>query len=522
MYRSGKQFMKNPATTASRIYIGNVLDQVTTVDLEDRFKCYGTILGLVLQRGFGFIQFETEAQAQLAIKSEHGALFFGRKLNVKQAFDKGKNTPLMNKVQGPPPRIDQRPPPPKADMWQNSKMESPPPPPITQPPPQIKPKPLMDILITPPKVEPPVEKMEVSIEESKIDNTESGNEPEQQAPSRVSDVGSDSSDRKRSTSGNRRGGGLNRGRQDRDFERFSGDDFTMRDTPVRDVGQRDVPLRDMPPRDLPPRDVRDPGMFYGRDDNFRPPPTYIPPPVIERPERNDCEIIVVSRLLTEYAEYIEQRLKGIGLMVDLLYPNEDVPIGRVLANISSRGCLYAILVMPQNEEYRSLTLSILHGIPQEHRNIPVEDAITLISRNFDAYMRGEKSTSPGAGTSLLDRHPEGIQMILNLLAENRQLTSVQYDRIMKYLQDRRELQRQFEVTEGEGDNDNEVQPNSKQAELQSRIMNILNKSTEDAPKPVEAPQIPATPTPLLNDPSVQKALDSLLSGDMLKSIASGL
>ena len=51
-------------------------------------------------------------------------------------------------------------------------------------------------------------------------------------------------------------------------------------------------------------------------------------------------------------------------MVDLLFPNDDVPIGKVLANISSRGCLYAILVMPQNEEYRSLTLNILHGIPQ--------------------------------------------------------------------------------------------------------------------------------------------------------------
>lgn len=66
----------------------------------------------------------------------------------------------------------------------------------------------------------------------------------------------------------------------------------------------------------------------------------------------------------EYAEYIEQRLKSLGLIVDLLFPNEDVPIGRVLANISSRGCLYAILIMPQNEEHRSLTLDILHGIPQ--------------------------------------------------------------------------------------------------------------------------------------------------------------
>lgn len=67
---------------------------------------------------------------------------------------------------------------------------------------------------------------------------------------------------------------------------------------------------------------------------------------------------------SEYAEYIEQRLKNLGLIVDLLFPNDDVPIGKVLANISSRGCLYAILVMPQNEEHRSLTLNVLHGVPQ--------------------------------------------------------------------------------------------------------------------------------------------------------------
>lgn len=71
-----------------------------------------------------------------------------------------------------------------------------------------------------------------------------------------------------------------------------------------------------------------------------------------------------KNVYSEFAEYIEHRLKSIGLTVDLLFPNEDVPIGRVLANISSRGCLYAILVMPINEEHRSLTLNILHGIPQ--------------------------------------------------------------------------------------------------------------------------------------------------------------
>lgn len=110
-------------------------------------------------------------------------------------------------------------------------------------------------------------------------------------------------------------------------------------------------------------------------------------------------------------------------------------------------------------------------------------------------------------------------MIINLLAENRQLTTTQYDRILKYLHDRRVLQREFEIAEGV-DVGCEPEPYSKQAELQSRIMNILNKANEDMPKPTQAPS--SRPTPLLNDPSVQKALDSLLSGDMFKSLASGM
>lgn len=110
-------------------------------------------------------------------------------------------------------------------------------------------------------------------------------------------------------------------------------------------------------------------------------------------------------------------------------------------------------------------------------------------------------------------------MLLNLLAENRQITTVQYDRLVKYLLQRRDLQNQHEISEN---NDIvEEEPTSKQAELQNRILNILNKSSEET-KLIESSPTPPTvaPTPLLNDPTVQKALDSLLLGDMFKSIGS--
>lgn len=50
--------------------------------------------------------------------------------------------------------------------------------------------------------------------------------------------------------------------------------------------------------------------------------------------------------------------------MDILYPNEDVQMSRVLGNISSRGTLFAIIIEPINEDHDSLTVNILHGTPE--------------------------------------------------------------------------------------------------------------------------------------------------------------
>ncbi|EFN74531.1 Nuclear receptor coactivator 5 [Camponotus floridanus] len=269
-------------------------------------------------------------------------------------------------------------------------------------------------------------------------------------------------------------------------------------------------------------------------------------------EKNDCEIIVVNKALTKYAEDIELRLKQIGLMVDLLFPNEDVPLGRVLGNIASRGCLYAVVVTPINHEHHSLTLNILHGLPQEHRNMPVEDAINLISRDFTNYKAGGRSV-PLNTPLASERHPDAIQVLLNMLADNHQLTVLQYDRVIKYLDMKREEQVQVELGDAK---DLPVKApltsinDPKQAELQTRILNILNNSKTSAPRAAEPSPVPppasapvpvppanwgtasntattsstttastgVSPSPLLNDPTVQKALDSLLQGNLLKNI----
>lgn len=239
------------------------------------------------------------------------------------------------------------------------------------------------------------------------------------------------------------------------------------------------------------------------------------------------------------------------MLVDLLFPNPDVPMGKVLANISSRGSLFAIVVTPQNQEHRSITVNILFGEPAEHRNMPVDDAIEFIFRTFEDQMRGPRpSLSTNNSTAVLPTavqitptasyaapplntpHPEAIQLLINLLAENRPITVLQYDRVIKYLQERRELQLKAEV--GDAPPDIPIPPPvDTEVELQKKILDILNKpSITNTPK-VEIPKpqpklvavtgktLPSTTTSsskpqLLNDPQVQKALDSLLSGSMFK------
>lgn len=103
--------------------------------------------------------------------------------------------------------------------------------------------------------------------------------------------------------------------------------------------------------------------------------------------------------------------------------------------------------------------------------MPVEDAITLIIRDFGNYKSGGRSV-PVSSVIAKDRHPDAIQVLLNMLADNNQLTVLQYERVLKYLEIKREEQVQVELGESMG----APLSNPKQAELQSRILNILNSS----------------------------------------------
>ena len=68
--------------------------------------------------------------------------------------------------------------------------------------------------------------------------------------------------------------------------------------------------------------------------------------------KNDCEIVCMSKGQRQYAEMIESRLRNLGLRIDVLFPNPDIPLVKILENISSRGILFAIVVSALNEQHR--------------------------------------------------------------------------------------------------------------------------------------------------------------------------
>lgn len=78
------RLLKDPATVSSRIFVGHLqTDDMTKHELEEHFSKYGTIVGSLINRGFGFVQFEEEQSAQKAIQNENGAMFKGRRIGKR-------------------------------------------------------------------------------------------------------------------------------------------------------------------------------------------------------------------------------------------------------------------------------------------------------------------------------------------------------------------------------------------------------------------------------------------------------
>ena len=95
---------------------------------------------------------------------------------------------------------------------------------------------------------------------------------------------------------------------------------------------------------------------------------------------NEVEIVVTAKTgpLRQYAERIESRIRDQGLAVDVLFPHEEIPIRQVLADLSSRGTLYGIVLSPINPEHGSITLNILFGQPEGKSSSNVNHFLEIV------------------------------------------------------------------------------------------------------------------------------------------------
>lgn len=178
--------------------------------------------------------------------------------------------------------------------------------------------------------------------------------------------------------------------------------------------------------------------------------------------------------------------------------------------------------------------------------MPVEDAISLMADDFRRKMMRDKNSAalqsvqnkvgnlpnpvaiiPAAANyiapPLKERHPDAIQSLLNLLANNMPLTVLQYDRIIKYLQDRRLLQLKVELGDAEEESLGQGTPDP-EIELQKKILNILNKpSVAETHYDLMYPTLDAVKSDirllaLLKDIRVQKAIDSLMDSSLVPTV----
>lgn len=73
----------NPDDVKSRVFVGHLnTDACEKSEVEDLFKPYGKVLGITLQNGYGFVQYEDEKSVKDAIKHLHATMFHDRQLGM--------------------------------------------------------------------------------------------------------------------------------------------------------------------------------------------------------------------------------------------------------------------------------------------------------------------------------------------------------------------------------------------------------------------------------------------------------
>jgi RNA recognition motif-containing protein len=78
---------------AKKLYVGNLTYNITETDLQELFSHYGTVQSAQVivdretnrSKGFGFVEMDSDAEAQAVIQGLHEHEYDGRRLTVNEA-----------------------------------------------------------------------------------------------------------------------------------------------------------------------------------------------------------------------------------------------------------------------------------------------------------------------------------------------------------------------------------------------------------------------------------------------------
>lgn len=145
-------------------------------------------------------------------------------------------------------------------------------------------------------------------------------------------------------------------------------------------------------------------------------------------------------------------MRDLGMVVDLIFLNTEVSLTQALEDVGRARTPFAIIITQQHQVHRSCTVNILFGTPQEHRNMPMEDAMVLVGHNYDSFKvehrEKEREEIAQKAAKMADDvlmreheregHPVTLLPAITLLSEGRFLTPEELDSLIEYLRVKRE------------------------------------------------------------------------------------
>ncbi|CAL8108667.1 unnamed protein product [Calicophoron daubneyi] len=268
-------------------------------------------------------------------------------------------------------------------------------------------------------------------------------------------------------------------------------------------------------------------------------PTRTPPPYT-------IAIVAVQHDLVPYAEIIEKRVS-----TEICVPEGHDPsalrthivvllsadhLTPCLADLTRDRVPFAVICTNTNWTHGSCTVRILY-VPtqQEHRNMPLDDALLLLKREFDTYLSSENVPAVSVATEDVGDRDDtflapnrNLVTLLRMLADSRILSIGELDEIATFVQERK---RRLEGRRMEGMPTDTRNGNT--TDLKSRILNMLypqppvssatvnNQGASGVPPPNTTPVLPPpnmganlqAPGGLaagMQNPTVQQAIDTLM------------